>query len=81
MRKMMRENAGINQEDKYILEARITPEVLASRQIDYRLLKDRANKREAPMAFWDNEIGEERKKELKEEVSKIRKIAPPLAEL
>ena len=68
-------------EDRHLLDAYITPDVLEERKRDYRLLKDKvAEKYGDPMKFYDDQISEDRKKELKEWVALKRKVNP-LSEL
>lgn len=72
---------GITNEDRAILEAYITPDVLEERKRDYRMIKDRvAEKYGDPNRFYDEPIIEDRKKELCEWVAMKRKVNP-LSEL
>ena len=72
---------GITNEDRAILEAYITPDVLEERKRDYRMIKDRvAEKYGDPNRFYDEPITEDRKKELCEWVAMKRKVNP-LSEL
>ena len=68
-------------EDRAILEAYITPDILEQRKREYKSLKDKVVDRLGdPNRFWDEPISEDRKKELKDWVSMKRKVNP-LSEL
>ncbi len=73
----MKLNAGITNEEKFILESYITPDILEQRKRDYRLVKDRVQERLGnAMQFYDQPISEERKKDIKDWVAMKRKVNP-----
>ena len=81
VKRQLKENAGLTSEDRAILEAYITPDILEERKRDYKRLKDRVAERLGdPLRFWEEPISEDRKNELKDWVSMKRKVNP-LSEL
>ena len=77
MRKQLRENAGITEEDRAYLDAFITPDVLEERKRDYKMIRDRVgDKFGDPNRFYQEPISEDRKKELAEWVAMKRKVNP-----
>ncbi len=73
----MKLNAGITNEEKFILESYITPDILEQRKRDYRLVKDRVQERLGnAMQFYDQPISAERKKDIKDWVAMKRKVNP-----